>query len=299
VVADGDDYVIRGTATGVDEVDIVIIGPDGLTADEFGVRNGLELETGSVSDNEFDEEIRIPDGADAGGYVVVVLIPGRDGVYANTDFGDGDFDEAFAFRRFGVVGKVADLAANLNGKDKAQLLDLLGDASFDQTGSDDKYAILTFRVAAPYIDIDEPIAAVAAGEPLEISISTNREDDVAITVTSLNCPELPGVTARVEDGKANMTIDTTDVPEGTWTIEAEDDDGNIDEATITIGAAAPEPTPTAEPTAEPTATAIPTPAATAEPTAEPTAAPEEPGFEVVFAIAGLLAIAYLVLRRRK
>ena len=31
----------------------------------------------------------------------------------------------------------------------------------------------------------------------------------------------------------------------------------------------------------------------------PTPTLEEPGFEAVFAIAGLLAIAYLVLRRRK
>ncbi|HJH26150.1 MAG TPA: hypothetical protein C5S37_05085 [Methanophagales archaeon] len=51
------------------------------------------------------------------------------------------------------------------------------------------------------------------------------------------------------------------------------------------------PTPTAAPTAKPTAAATPTP--------EPTATPEPPGFEAVFAIAGLLAIAYLVLRRKK
>ena len=43
------------------------------------------------------------------------------------------------------------------------------------------------------------------------------------------------------------------------------------------------------------------PAATPTPTAKPTAEPtptEEPGFEAVFAIAGLLAVAYLVLRRK-
>jgi phosphate transport system substrate-binding protein len=41
----------------------------------------------------------------------------------------------------------------------------------------------------------------------------------------------------------------------------------------------------------------PTPAPTAAPATTPT--PEEPGFEAVFAIAGLLAIAYAVLRKRK
>jgi len=38
---------------------------------------------------------------------------------------------------------------------------------------------------------------------------------------------------------------------------------------------------------------------TPSPTPTPTPTPEEPGFEAVFAIAGILAIAYLVLRRRK
>ena len=60
------------------------------------------------------------------------------------------------------------------------------------------------------------------------------------------------------------------------------------------------PTPTAAPAAEPTAkpTTPPAPKPTAEPTAEPTPT-EEPGFEAVFAIAGLLAVAYLVLRRKR
>jgi len=52
-------------------------------------------------------------------------------------------------------------------------------------------------------------------------------------------------------------------------------------------------------TAVPVATPTAAPAPTAKPAAEPTATPEPPGFEAVFAIAGMLAIAYLVLRRRK
>ena len=41
------------------------------------------------------------------------------------------------------------------------------------------------------------------------------------------------------------------------------------------------------------------PGATAAPAATTTPTPEEPGFEAVFAIAGLLAIAYLVLRKKE
>jgi molybdate/tungstate transport system substrate-binding protein len=43
----------------------------------------------------------------------------------------------------------------------------------------------------------------------------------------------------------------------------------------------------------------PTPSPTHTLTPTPTPTPKEPGFEVVFAIAGLLAIAYLMLRRRE
>ncbi|MBE0516859.1 MAG: PGF-CTERM sorting domain-containing protein [Methanophagales archaeon] len=53
----------------------------------------------------------------------------------------------------------------------------------------------------------------------------------------------------------------------------------------------PTPTPTATPTAPPTV--APSPSPTATPT------PKQPGFEAVFAIAGLLAVAYIVLRRRR
>jgi len=57
------------------------------------------------------------------------------------------------------------------------------------------------------------------------------------------------------------------------------------------------PTATAKPTWTPAPTSEATPVTT--PTEAPTPTPEEPGFEAVFAIAGLLAIAYLVRRRQK
>ncbi|MBK5190585.1 MAG: PQQ-binding-like beta-propeller repeat protein, partial [Methanosarcinales archaeon] len=57
------------------------------------------------------------------------------------------------------------------------------------------------------------------------------------------------------------------------------------------------PTPTATPVATPVITPVPPPMATPTPTATPT--PEEPGFDAIFAIAGLLAVAYMVLRRRR
>ena len=59
------------------------------------------------------------------------------------------------------------------------------------------------------------------------------------------------------------------------------------------------PKPTATSIATPMVTATPVPATpTPAPTPTPTPSPKPPGFEVVFAIAGLLAVAYLVLRKK-
>jgi len=68
---------------------------------------------------------------------------------------------------------------------------------------------------------------------------------------------------------------------------------------------APEVTPTPTPTPSPTPSPTPKPTATPTipppitPTPSPTPTPEPPGFEAVFAIAGLLAVAYLVLRKKR
>jgi molybdate/tungstate transport system substrate-binding protein len=79
-------------------------------------------------------------------------------------------------------------------------------------------------------------------------------------------------------------------PEGSGEVPAE----LQDIVEMEPGAATPTPVPTATPA--PTYTPIPT--ATPAPTTAPTPTPEEPGFEAIIAIVGLLAIAYLALRKR-
>ena len=312
-VADGDHWIVKGTATGVDEVDIVIIGPKGLTTNALGIDNGLYITTATVTDNEFEEEILIPEGSDAGIYTAIVLIPGRDGKYANTDAGEGEFKDALECRGYDVPDFVSTICppsgamTSLVGKNKDQLISIISDASWGVIGSDDDYATLTFKVSSPYISIEEPIQPVVSGEPLVINITTNREDDVAVTVTFPDCPDLPGYTDYVKDGKVSFTINTTGVV-GTCTIHAEDEDGNIDEATVEILAAVPSPTASPSPTVSPTPTPTPSPSPTPSPTVSPVATPTPtptpspsptPGFEAIFAVAGLLAVTYFVLRRKK
>ena len=63
----------------------------------------------------------------------------------------------------------------------------------------------------------------------------------------------------------------------------------------------PSPSPSPSPTPTPTPILTPTPPLTGTPTPTPTPSPSPtpPGFEAILAVAGLLAVAYFVLRRRK
>ena len=307
VVAIKDDYTVKGTATGVDNVDILIIGPKGCHGEnclgdnlDKAVEGGFAHTTGSVTDSEFEEDITIPDDSKTGLYTVLVLIPGDDGDWGASygTYGEGDLD--VLLRDDGL----ANLDEKAKGKTLGQLLSLVSSYTFDDTATDDLYETLTFSAESAYVRFN-PAESVGVGEPLNMSGITNRYD-TSITVSTISGPvDLPAEIVDVEwptaeEGVFSVTIDTSDAEEGTYVLEADDGDDNTDTVTVVIGAAAPEPTPTPEPTAEPTAapTAIPTAVPTAEPTATPTATPT-PGFEAVFAIAGMLAIAYLVLRKRR
>ena len=294
VVAEDDDYVFEGIATGVDDVDYILIGPKGWKSGTVAsLVNGLLVSSTSVSDNEFSEEETMTEDLETGAWIALILAPGRDGVYETGDVAGG-----LAIGSFG--GLIA-------GKNQAQILAIIRDQTVDEAGSDDLLEELRFKVESPYVRLD-PIASVAKGEPLNVSGVTNKEPETIITISTFAGPvDLPIALAEVEwptpdEGVFSGSIDTSDAVLGTYTIEADDGDGNTDTKDVEIVTAVPTVAPTApEPTVEPTEapTAVPTaPEPTVEPTEEPTPT-EPPGFEAIFAIAGMLAIAYLVLRRRK
>jgi len=292
VVAEDDDYTFEGTATGVDDVDYVLVGPKGWKSgyDIPSVLAGFDMGSTSVSDDEFDEDITMTDGLDTGVWVAVVMSPGRDGFYeVPGEVGAGSLT-------WGDLGVS-------KGKSQTQIMEIIEDV-ITRAGSDDIMKTLSFKVESGYVRLN-PVEDVGIGEPLEITGTTNREPDTSITISTFAGPtdllalcEVEWTTA--DKGTFSATIDTSDAVEGTYTLEADDGDGNTDTVTVNIGAA---PTPTAPPPAGPTATpqaTLPPPdPPTATPTAAPTPTPEEPGFEAVFAIAGLLAVAYLVLRIKK
>ena len=90
IVAEDDDYEIEGTATGVADVDIVLIGPGYYGGDgKLGVEYGLDILSSSVIKAEFSEDITMEEGLDTGMWIAAVLSPGRDGEYSTGDEAGG------------------------------------------------------------------------------------------------------------------------------------------------------------------------------------------------------------------
>ena len=228
VIAEGDFYTIEGTATGTDEVDIVLVGPKGYSAMDPGlsVLNGLEIMASSVTDDEFSEDITMMDGVDTGTWVAMVFSPGRDGVYGWTWLTAGNLD--------GIAP-----TAIFAGKTQSQIVAIFKDFTVDEVGSDDLLCLFTFKVESPYVRFDH-IGSVTIGEPLEITGTTNREPGTEIGIWTFAGPtELPPVITEVEwptadQGVFTATIDTTDAVLGTYTLKADDGDGHSDTTTIEI-----------------------------------------------------------------
>ncbi len=308
-VAQGDDFRITGTAEGAKSVSILIVAPKGYSGSNIEGGKYMYYATTSVTanDNTFYKKISVGDNVDTGRYLVMLLTAGSDGLWGKFGY-DKLYDPDDINDPDTALGQYT-----LTTRTQEEMLEIVEDMAFL---SDDQLWIAMENVQTPFVSLD-PTAGVGIGEPLEISGVTNREEGYTIVITVKGPVELTPATTKAENGTFNATIDTTDAKIGSYIVKADDGDGNTDEKLVDIGGKQVQeeiekieegiedikegikegiseeiekqigtPEPIAEPTPKPTP----------EPTAEPEATP---GFEGVFAIAGLLAIAYLVLKRRK
>ena len=226
-VAEDDDYTIEGIATGVDDVDIVLVGPIGYPPGNpyLGVLNDLDIIASSVTADEFSEDVTMMEGVNTGTWITMVFSPGRDGEYGSTGLTAGNLDGIGTFQ--------------FAGKTQSQIVAILKDYTIDVAGSDDLLVQFTFEVETPYVKF-EPIESVTVGEPLEITGKTNREPGTIIVISTYAGPtNLPMAITEVEwptpyQGVFNATIDTTYAVAGTYTLEADDGDGHTDKATVEI-----------------------------------------------------------------
>jgi len=96
--------------------------------------------SGFVAGNSFEKDIRIPEDADIGNYVVDVLSPGTDGVYGTTTHGEGELMDAVLDEHGIGVG-------DLEAKSRDEFLKIIEDATVNKSGSDDVMVTLSFSVA--------------------------------------------------------------------------------------------------------------------------------------------------------
>ncbi|MFZ2070124.1 MAG: PGF-CTERM sorting domain-containing protein [Halobacteriota archaeon] len=297
-VAKGDDFTIIGKAKGSKNVNILIVAPKGFSGSNIET-NGKEMYYTSTSvtttDDSFYKKITVNDDVNSGKYLVMILSAGSDDKWGKSGY-DTLYNPSKPTDTNTALGQYT-----LSTRTQEGMLEIVKDMS---ALSDDLLWIGLVNVESPYVILN-PIAEVNIGEPMEVTGTTNRKDGYTIVVTAKGPTELTPATVPVHNSTFNATLDTSDAKVGVYVVTADDGDGNTDTEQVSIGGAAvPAETPLTSPAAEtpmPTAEA-PTPAAeTPMPTEEaPTPTPKPvPGFVGVFAIAGLLAVAYLLLRRRK
>ena len=324
IVAKGDDVYIKGTAEGK---------PASVSYYIFGT-NYFEDGTISVEDDGSFEKKLTLNTQDAGQYFVVVEHPMENGKFdvhkayynaesskftnvapamtgnnytvlyiPNAEFIGEDISE-------GEVNKAVNSSQSsfiVDGKGKLQssqaadtLTKEINDAKIDDT-----YVKLTFNVVQPKITINNP-GDQAVGSTFTVSGTTNLAVDDEILV-QIQSTAFDAVDKSQSSGTSGYTQATKVVAgegiDNVWSIEVSSVNWDLDEYNIKAEAIGKDVSDTAKfnlvenvATPTPTATGA-TPTATATATATATETPKTPGFGAFIALAGLGAVALLVLRR--
>ncbi|HJK02602.1 MAG TPA: PGF-CTERM sorting domain-containing protein, partial [Methanocorpusculum sp.] len=169
---------------------------------------------------------------------------------------------------------------------------------------DDVYTKLTFTVDEPRITITNP-GDQAVGSTFTISGTTNLavDDQILVEVASSSFNAVDKTSTSITDGVSQTTkVVAGEGTDNVWSVEVDTTNWKLDEYTIKVSGIEVDVTATTnfnlvEQTVTPTATATATTTATTTATATATATPATPGFGAFVALAGLGAVALLVLRR--
>lgn len=300
-VALGDDFKVKGISRGADTVNILAVGPKGSggTAIDTGKTStnyaeNLFGKTVSVStlDRTFETKIYVDEDADTGSYLIAVLSPGGDGIYNGLP---GEVTPNIFAAVFVATYNLVSFA-----KTQDQIVSMARDATIDAAGSDDLAWGGYIMVQSPSLLLNT-VSDVPLGEPLVVTGTTNREEGHIVLVEAKGPVTLAPQTVPVMNDTFCATFDTAAAEEGNYTVTADDGDWHIDETTVEILETAPTPaskvTPTPPPVVSPKLTPTSTPPPVVSP--KPTTTPKPSGFDLVCAIAGLLAVAYCLLTMKK
>jgi hypothetical protein len=242
IVAVGDSYRISGTCYGSNFVNIVIISPKGGEGNAIdGTKPGIKKYALFMKNHRFSKRIPVDKNVTRGYYEVLVLSPGRNGIYDG--IGTGDLIK-------GVSNKYGGYEYLASYKTQNELVAIIRDATIEAAGSDDIAQELRLKIESPYIYLED-IEDVLIGDTLKINGTTNREKGTKIMISSqyYGPVDLPMAIGEVEwptpdEGVFTATIDTHEAVVGTYEINADDREGCRDFVDVNIVATLPTPTPT-------------------------------------------------------
>ena len=294
IVAKGDDLYIRGTAEGEpNDLKIYIFGPNKFEPYSVNVED----------DGTYEKKIKIDSNWASNQYFVVIQHPMYNGEF------DARLNESAPNKYFYINnadgGEQASFYVEgpnkLQGSNAADALTKM----IDNANIDDIYTKLTFTVTEPRIDITNP-GDQGVGTKFTISGTTNLAagDQIIVEVQSSSFEAVDKTSSSITDGVSVTTkVVAGDGTDNVWSVEVDTTNWKLDEYTIKASGIEVDVTATTnfnlvEQVATPTATATgATPTTTATATATATATPATPGFGAFVALAGLGAVALLVLRR--
>ena len=297
VIAKGDNLYVRGAAEG---------NPSSLNIYIFGDNLFMDYSVSVEDDASYEKKIEIPDGMSSGQYFVVIQHPMMNGLFdaaLETD-ANGKF---FEIPNVKLAALSSQSSFYVTGEDRlpgSQAADALT-KMIDSPNIDDIYTKLTFNVADAWIRISNP-GDKAVGSKFTLTGTTNLaiDDQILVEVLSSSFE----ATDKTQDlGNSGIT-QTTKVVAGeagdnVWTIEVDTTNWKLDEYMIEARGIEVDATTTTNfnlvqkvVTTTPT-TAVPTGTTPTATTAKPTETPKSPGFGAFIALAGLGAVAMLVLRR--
>jgi PGF-CTERM protein len=174
----------------------------------------------------------------------------------------------------------------------------------DDANIDDIYTKLTFTVAAPWIRIVNP-GDQAAGSKFTITGTTNLavDDQILVEVMSSSFTAVDKTSTSTTSGVSQTTKVVKGDTDNTWSVDVDTTNWKLDEYTIKVNGIEVDVTTTTNfnlvekpVTTTPTTTAT-TTVPTGATTTATTAPTQTPGFGAFIALAGLGAVALLVLRR--
>ena len=243
---------------------------------------------------------------DDGGYVSTYLFIPQAAYFGQSTFNDdidaGEFKGYVSELELAFRTAQSSFVVDGSGKlQSSQAADTLG-KNINDANIDDTYVKMNFNVVAPKITIDS-IADQAAGSTFTISGTTNLAVDGEVLV-QIQSSAFDALDKSQQAGNSGYTqtakIVAGDGVDNVWSIEVDSTNWELDEYNVKAEVIGKSVSDTAkfnlvEQTVTPTATATgATPTTTATATTAPT---QTPGFGAFVALAGLGAVALLVLRR--